>query len=150
MALALPYTRVATVGRTAVGRSCSPWSLEQEAMSLLTILIGVVLAIVILWAVNACLPHPIRLILNIVVIVGLLVVLLSVFGKTPAFVNNRPIVLSDRQSLSAGEMAKTVPTIQVSGHMCLILHSELTSIWCLNGAASKANLSSRPTGYTVF
>ena len=49
-------------------------------MSLLTILIGVVLAIVILWAVNVYLPHPIRLILNIVVIVVLLVVLLSVFG----------------------------------------------------------------------
>jgi hypothetical protein len=27
-------------------------------MSLLTILVGVVLAIVILWAVNAYLPHP--------------------------------------------------------------------------------------------
>jgi hypothetical protein len=49
-------------------------------MSLVTILIGVVLAIVILWAVNTYLPHPIRLILNIVVIVMLLVVLLSVFG----------------------------------------------------------------------
>jgi hypothetical protein len=49
-------------------------------VSILTILIGVVLAIVILWAVNAYLPHPIRLILNIVVIVVLLVVLLSVFG----------------------------------------------------------------------
>jgi hypothetical protein len=49
-------------------------------VSILTILIGVVLAIVILWAVNAYLPHPIRLILNIVVIVVLLVVRLSVFG----------------------------------------------------------------------
>jgi hypothetical protein len=48
-------------------------------VSILTILIGVVLAIVILWAVNAYLP-PIRLILNIVVIVVLLVVRLSVFG----------------------------------------------------------------------
>jgi peptidoglycan biosynthesis protein MviN/MurJ (putative lipid II flippase) len=58
----------------------SPWRLEEEAMSILTILIGVVLAIVILWAVNTYLPHPIRLILNIVVIVVLLVVLLSIFG----------------------------------------------------------------------
>jgi hypothetical protein len=49
-------------------------------MSILTILIGVVLAIVILWAVNTYMPHPLRLILNIVVIVVLLVVLLSVFG----------------------------------------------------------------------
>jgi hypothetical protein len=49
-------------------------------MSILTILVGVVLAIVILWAVNMYLPHPIRLILNIVVIVLLLVVLLSIFG----------------------------------------------------------------------
>jgi hypothetical protein len=49
-------------------------------MSLLTILIGVVLAIVILWAVNAYLPRPIGLTLNIVVIVVLLVVLLSLFG----------------------------------------------------------------------
>jgi hypothetical protein len=48
-------------------------------VSILTILIGVVLAIVILWAVNAYFP-PIRLILNIVVIVVLLVVRLSVFG----------------------------------------------------------------------
>ena len=49
-------------------------------MSILTLIVGVVLAIVILWAVNTYLPHPIRLILNIVVIVVLLVVLLSVFG----------------------------------------------------------------------
>jgi hypothetical protein len=49
-------------------------------VSILTILIGVVLAIVILWAVNAYLPHSIRLILNILVIVVLLVVLLPVFG----------------------------------------------------------------------
>lgn len=49
-------------------------------MPLLTILIGLVLAIVILWAVNTYLPHPIRLVLTIVVIVVLLVVLLSVFG----------------------------------------------------------------------
>jgi hypothetical protein len=49
-------------------------------MSILTLLVGVVLAIVILWAVNTYLPHPIRLILNIVVIVVLIVVLLSVFG----------------------------------------------------------------------
>ena len=49
-------------------------------MSIVTILIGVVLAIVILWAVNTYLLHPIRLILNIVVIVMLLVMLLSVFG----------------------------------------------------------------------
>jgi hypothetical protein len=38
-------------------------------MSLLTILVGVVLAIVILWAVNTYLPHPLRLVLSIVVIV---------------------------------------------------------------------------------
>jgi hypothetical protein len=49
-------------------------------MSMLTILIGVVLAIVILWAVNTYLPHPLRLVLSIVVIVVLLVALLSVFG----------------------------------------------------------------------
>jgi hypothetical protein len=49
-------------------------------MSILTVLVGVVLAIVILWAVNTYMPHPVRLILNIVVIVVLIVVLLSVFG----------------------------------------------------------------------
>jgi hypothetical protein len=49
-------------------------------MSLLTILVGVVLAIVILWAVNTYLPHPLRLVLSIVVIVVLLVALLAVFG----------------------------------------------------------------------
>src|SRR5687768_2762200 len=40
----------------------SPCSLEEESMSLLTILIGVVLAIVILWSVNTYLPHPLCLI----------------------------------------------------------------------------------------
>jgi hypothetical protein len=40
----------------------------------------VVLAVVILWAVNTYLPYSLRLILNIVVIVVLLVVLLSIFG----------------------------------------------------------------------
>jgi hypothetical protein len=54
-------------------------------MSMLTLLIGVVLAIVILWAVNTYLPHPLRLILSIVVIVVLLVVLLSVFGLLGQF-----------------------------------------------------------------
>jgi hypothetical protein len=49
-------------------------------MSILTLIVGVALAIVILWAVNTYLPHPIRLILNIVVIIVLVVVLLSVFG----------------------------------------------------------------------
>jgi uncharacterized membrane protein len=49
-------------------------------MSPLTVLIGVVLAIVILWAVNTYLPHPLRLVLSIVVIIVLLVMLLSVFG----------------------------------------------------------------------
>jgi hypothetical protein len=40
----------------------------------------VVLAIVILWAVNTYLPHPLSLVLSIVVIVILLVALLAVFG----------------------------------------------------------------------
>ena len=58
-------------------------------MPFVTILVGVVLAIVILWAVNTYLPNPIRLILTIVVIVVLLVVLLSVFGLFGPF--SRPV-----------------------------------------------------------
>jgi hypothetical protein len=42
-------------------------------MSPLTLLIGVVLAIMILWAVNTYLPHPLRLVLSIVVIIVLTV-----------------------------------------------------------------------------
>jgi CDP-diglyceride synthetase len=51
-------------------------------MTILGLLVGVVLAIVILWAINTYLPTdpPLRLIANIVVIVVLLIVLLSVFG----------------------------------------------------------------------
>jgi hypothetical protein len=49
-------------------------------MSTLTLLIGVVLALVILWAVNTYMPHPLRLVLSVLVIVILLVALLSVFG----------------------------------------------------------------------
>jgi hypothetical protein len=49
-------------------------------MSILTLLIGLVLAIAILWAVNTYLPHPLRLVLSFVVILVLVVALLSVFG----------------------------------------------------------------------
>jgi hypothetical protein len=49
-------------------------------MSILTILIGVVLAIVLVWAVNTYLPHPLRMVLSIVVVVILQVALLFVFG----------------------------------------------------------------------
>jgi hypothetical protein len=56
-------------------------------MSILTLIVGVVLAIVILWAVNTYLPSqpPLRLILNIVIIIILLLVLLSVFGLLGPF-----------------------------------------------------------------
>lgn len=49
-------------------------------MSILTLLIGLVLAFAILWAVNTYLPHPLRLVLSLVVIIVLVVALLSVFG----------------------------------------------------------------------
>jgi hypothetical protein len=51
-------------------------------VSLLGLLIGIVLAIVILWAINTYLPTdpPLRLIGNIVVIVVLIIALLYVFG----------------------------------------------------------------------
>jgi hypothetical protein len=49
-------------------------------MSMLTLLIGLVLATAILWAVNTYLPHPLRLVLSLVVIVVLLVALLSILG----------------------------------------------------------------------
>jgi hypothetical protein len=49
-------------------------------MSILTLLIGLVLAIMILWAVNTYLPHPLRLVLSLVVIIVLIVALLSVLG----------------------------------------------------------------------
>jgi hypothetical protein len=49
-------------------------------MSLLTLFIGLVLATAILWAVNTYLPHPLCLVLSLVVIVVLVVALLSVLG----------------------------------------------------------------------
>jgi hypothetical protein len=53
-------------------------------MSVLTLLVGMTLAIVILWAVNAYLPQPLRMILTVVVIVGLLVVLLAYWVRRRA------------------------------------------------------------------
>jgi hypothetical protein len=49
-------------------------------MSLLTLFIGLVRATAILWAVNTYLPHPLRLVLSLVVIVVLLVAPLSILG----------------------------------------------------------------------
>ena len=49
-------------------------------MSILALLIGLVLATAILWTVNTFLSHPLRLVLSLVVIIGLVAALLSVFG----------------------------------------------------------------------
>jgi hypothetical protein len=49
-------------------------------MSLVTLFIGLVLATAILWAVNTYVPHPLRLVVSLVVIVVLVVALLSVLG----------------------------------------------------------------------
>jgi hypothetical protein len=49
-------------------------------MSILPLLMGLVLATAILWAVNTFLPQPLRLVLSLVVIIVLVVALLSVFG----------------------------------------------------------------------
>ena len=49
-------------------------------MSLVTLFIGLVLATAILWAVNTYVPHPLRLVVSLVVIVVLVVALLSVVG----------------------------------------------------------------------
>jgi heme A synthase len=60
-------------------------------MSIIALIVVIVLAVIILWAINSYLPDqpPLRLILNLLVIVVLIIIMLSIAGVIPDL--NRPL-----------------------------------------------------------